>query len=205
MAGLLFPWAIIPPKWVTTSRAMLLGFGTRLQFVFLPYCAGFTGGHQMGRRARPALSVAEATLSNFAHFNGTEAYCQFPSPCSSRDSRGISWRGGLAAGARVVHDGVLAVLIAIKSPWCCWRSTPATWFAGALIGVIGAMLWRYWFACPPVSDFAIRRGAMAPLYRCRTLAEAPQKGLPAAPQPLRSGRRKTPDIATGRRPSNQEC
>ena len=65
---------------------------------------------------------------------------------------------------------------------------PSDVVAGALIGVIGAMFVRYWFAARRLG-FAIRHdGTIVPL--AGTLAGASQKGCPRGVSPIRSGRRK---------------
>ena len=58
---------------------------------------------------------------------------------------------------------------------------PSDVVAGALLGVIGAMFVRYWFAARHLA-FTIRRdGAIEPL--AGTVAGAPQKGCPRARSP----------------------
>ena len=81
LAGLLSVVAIISPQLPATSRALLLGFGTRMQFVFfavlMPVLTGEVIKWAVGR-GRPFVG-GEADAFNFAHFNGTEAYASFPS------------------------------------------------------------------------------------------------------------------------------
>ncbi len=144
LAGLLFAVAIISPQVRATSRALLLGFGTRLQFVFF---GPFVGG--------------EANAFNFAHFNGTEAYASFPSGHAVTSFALAFAVSAVWPQARVVMI-VYAVLIAI-SRLVLLAHHPSDVAAGALIGVIGAMFVRYWFAARRLG-FAIRRdGAIVPL------------------------------------------
>ena len=65
---------------------------------------------------------------------------------------------------------------------------PSDVVAGALIGVIGAMFVRYWFAARRLG-FAIHRdGTIVPLVG--PSLGAPQKGCPGRIRPIISGRRK---------------
>ena len=63
------------------SRSLLLGLGTRLQFVFLavlvPVLVGDVLKWIIGR-GRPFVG-GEGNVFNFRHFGGTEAYASFPS------------------------------------------------------------------------------------------------------------------------------
>ena len=73
--------ALFPRNCGQRSRALLLGFGTRLQFVFfavlMPVLTGEVIKWAVGR-GRPFVG-GEANAFNFEHFNGTEAYASFPS------------------------------------------------------------------------------------------------------------------------------
>ncbi len=81
LAATLFAIAIISPRLRGSSRSLLLGFGTRLQFLFfavlMPVLAGEVIKWIVGR-GRPFVG-GEANAFNFAHFAGTEAYASFPS------------------------------------------------------------------------------------------------------------------------------
>jgi len=163
LAGLLFAVAIISPQLRATSRALLLGFGTRLQFVFfavlVPVLTGEIIKWAVGR-GRPFVG-GEADAFNFAHFNGTEAYASFPSGHAVTSFALAFAVSAVWPRARVVMI-VYAVLIAI-SRLVLLAHHPSDVVAGALIGVIGAMIVRYWFAARRLG-FAIRRdGAIVPL------------------------------------------
>ena len=80
---------------------------------------------------------------------------------------------------------VYAVLIA-ASRLVLLAHHPSDVVAGALIGVVGAMCVRYWFAARRLG-FAIRRdGEIVPL---RSASGPSQKGCPRGVGPIRSGRR----------------
>ncbi len=158
LAGVLFAVAIISPQVRATSRALLLGFGTRLQFV-LPVLTGEVIKWAVGR-GRPFVG-GDANVFNFAHFNGTEAYASFPSGHAITSFALAFAVSAVWPQARVVMI-VYAILIAI-SRLVLLAHHPSDVAAGALIGVIGAMFVRYWFAARRLG-FAIRRdGAIVPL------------------------------------------
>ena len=81
LAGLLIAVAIVSPALRGIQRSLLLGLGTRLQFIFcavavsnlvtevLKYCVG---------RGRPFVG-GEANAFHFSHFAGNPAYYSFPS------------------------------------------------------------------------------------------------------------------------------
>jgi len=163
LAALLFAVAIITPRLRGTSRSLLLGFGTRLQFVFfavlVPVLAGEVVKWVVGR-GRPFVG-GEANAFNFSHFAGTEAYASFPSGhaiTSFALALAVSAVWPRARAAMIVY----AVLIAI-SRLVLLAHHPSDVVAGALIGVIGAMFVLYWFAARRLG-FAIRHdGAIVQL------------------------------------------
>src|SRR5882757_8848549 len=163
LAGMLFAVAIISPRLRATSRSLLLGFGTRLQFLFfavlVPVLTGEAIKWVVGR-GRPFVG-GEANAFNFAHFAGTEAYASFPSGhaiTSFALAFAVSAVWPRARAAMIVY----AVLIAI-SRLVLLAHHPSDVVAGALIGVVGAMFVRYWFAARRLG-FAIRGdGAIMPL------------------------------------------
>jgi len=111
-------------------------------------------------RGRPFVG-GEANAFNFAHFNGAEAYASFPSGHAVTSFALAFAVSAVWPQARVVMI-VYAVLIAI-SRLVLLAHHPSDVVAGALIGVIGAMIVRYWFAARRLG-FAIRRdGAIVPL------------------------------------------
>jgi membrane-associated phospholipid phosphatase len=163
LAGTLFAVALIAPRLQGTSRSRLLGFGTRLQYVFfavlVPVLAGGMIKWVVGR-GRPFVG-GKADAFNFVHFAGTEAYASFP---SAHAITAFALAFAVAAvwpRARVVMI-VYAVLIAI-SRLVLLAHHPSDVVAGALIGVVGAMVVRYWFAARRLG-FAVRRdGKIVPL------------------------------------------
>jgi membrane-associated phospholipid phosphatase len=163
LAGILAALALTIPRWRGNSRSPLLSLGTHLQFVFfavlVPVLAGEVIKWIVGR-GRPFVG-GEANAFNFAHFAGTEAYASFPSGhaiTSFALAFAVSAVWPQARPAMIVY----AILIAI-SRLVLLAHHPSDVVAGALIGVVGAMLVRYWFAARRLG-FAIRRdGAIVPL------------------------------------------
>src|SRR5712671_6765069 len=163
LAGMLVALALITPRWRGTSRSLLLGLGTRLQFVFfavlVPVLAGEVIKWIVGR-GRPFVG-GEANAFNFAHFAGTEAYASLPSGHAITSFALAFAVSAVWPQARIAMT-VYAVLIAI-SRLVLLAHHPSDVVAGALIGVVGAMFVRYWFAARRLG-FAIRGdGAIVPL------------------------------------------
>jgi undecaprenyl-diphosphatase len=163
LAAMLAAVALIAPGLRGTSKSLLLSFGIRLQFLFfavlVPVLAGEVIKWMVGR-GRP-FAGGKANAFNFVHFAGTEAYASFPSAHAITAFALAFAVGAVWPRARVVMM-VYAVLIA-GSRLVLLAHHPSDVVAGALIGVVGAMGVRYWFAVRRLG-FAIRRdGAMAPL------------------------------------------
>jgi undecaprenyl-diphosphatase len=163
LAGLLLIVAFAAPGLKATSRSLLLHFGTQLQFLFLavlmPVLAGELTKWIVGR-GRPFVG-GKANAFNFDPFAGTEAYASFPSShavAAFALAFAVSALWPRARAAMIVY----AVVIAL-SRLVLLAHHPSDVVAGALIGTIGAMAVRYWFAARRLG-FAIRRdGKIVPL------------------------------------------
>lgn len=163
LAGLLFVVAIISPRLRGNARSMLLGLGTRLQFIFfavlVPVLVGDALKWIVGR-GRPFVG-GEGNVFNFRHFGGTEAFASFPSGHANTAFALAFAVSALWPQARPVML-VYAVAIAL-SRLVLLAHHPSDVVAGALVGLIGAMAVRYWFAARRLG-FAIRGdGAIVPL------------------------------------------
>ena len=161
LAGLLFIVAFTSPVLRGQARSLLLGLGTRLQFVFLavwvPAMIGEVVKWAVGR-GRPFVGD---NVFNFRHFGGSEAFASFPSGHANTAFALAFAVSALWPQARPV---MLAYAIAIAlSRLVLLAHHPSDVVAGALVGVIGAMAVRYWFAARRLG-FAIRLdGAIVPL------------------------------------------
>jgi membrane-associated phospholipid phosphatase len=155
--------ALAAPALRGIQRWLLLGLGTRLQFLFcavafsnlvteiLKYCVG---------RGRPFVG-GEANAFHFSHFAGHPAYYSFPSGHATTAFALAFAVAALWPGTRLVM-AVYAVIIAV-SRLVLLAHHPSDVVAGALVGIIGAMFVRYWFASRRLG-FAIRQdGTIMPL------------------------------------------
>jgi membrane-associated phospholipid phosphatase len=156
LAGLLIAVAIVSPALRGVQRALLLGLGTRLQFVFcavavpvlvtevIKWCVG---------RGRPFVG-GEANVFNFSHFAGTPAYSSFP---SGHATTAFALAFAVAAVWPASRMAMVAyALIIAATRLVLLAHHPSDVVAGALVGVIGAMFVRYWFAARRLG-FAIQR------------------------------------------------
>jgi undecaprenyl-diphosphatase len=139
-----------------TARALLLGLGTRLQFLFfavlVPVMVSELIKWTVGR-GRPFVG-GEGDVFHFAHFAGTAAYASFPSGHAT-----TAFALAFAVAALWPQTRVWMLVYALVI--CATRLVllahhPSDVVAGALVGVIGAMLVRYWFAARRLG-FAIER------------------------------------------------
>jgi membrane-associated phospholipid phosphatase len=164
LAALLIVIAITAPAMRGVQRSLLLGLGTRLQFVFVavlfPVLVGEVIKWVVGR-GRPFVGGAEANVFNFSHFAGTQAYSSFP---SGHSITAVALAVAVAAvwprarGAMIVY----AVVI-VATRLVLLAHHPSDVVAGALVGVIGALCVRYWFAARRLG-FAIHHdGTIVPL------------------------------------------
>jgi membrane-associated phospholipid phosphatase len=154
--GLLLVVALAAARYRGISRAVLLGFATRLQFVFfavlVPALVGEVLKWGVGR-GRPFVG-GEGNVFNFRHFGGTEAFASFPSGHANTAFALAFAISALWPQARFV---MLAYAVAIAlSRLVLLAHHPSDVVAGALVGVIGAMTVRYWFAARRLG-FAIRQ------------------------------------------------
>ncbi|MBP0109790.1 phosphatase PAP2 family protein [Bradyrhizobium vignae] len=146
-----------------SRRALLLGFGTRLQFMFLSVAvSAFVAEilkYLIGR-GRPFVG-GQANPFNFIPFEGTGAYASLPS--------------GHAVAAFALAFAVSALwprlrlfmftyaIVILLTRLALLAHHPSDVVAGALVGMVGAMAVRYWFAARRLG-FAIRAdGTIVPL------------------------------------------
>ena len=163
LGTMLLAVAVVSAALPGSSRAQLLGFGMRMQFLFLavltPLLAGEALKWAVGR-GRPFVGGA-ANAFNFAPFAGTEAYASFPSAHAVTAfalAFAVSAVWPRARLAMIVYAFLIAATRLVLL-----SHHPSDVVAGALIGVVGAMSVRYWFAARRLG-FAIRRdGKIVPL------------------------------------------
>lgn len=153
---LLIAVAVAAPALRGVPRATLLGLGTRLQYLFLSVMLSVAVGELIKwivGRGRPFVG-GKANAFNFQHFAGTEAYSSFPSGHSITAfalAFAVSAVWPRARGVMLVY-----ALIIIATRLVLLAHHPSDVVAGALIGIIGTMFVRYWFAARRLG-FAIQR------------------------------------------------
>jgi membrane-associated phospholipid phosphatase len=153
---LLIAVALAAPALRGIQRALLLGLGTRLQFLF--FAVAFANAvtevlkYVVGR-GRPFVG-GEANAFHFSHFAGTPAYYSFPSGHATT-AFALAFAVAAVWPQTRVAMAVYALIIA-ASRLVLLAHHPSDVVAGALVGIIGAMVVRYWFAARRLG-FAIQR------------------------------------------------
>ncbi|MCP3469920.1 phosphatase PAP2 family protein [Bradyrhizobium sp. CCGUVB1N3] len=138
-----------------TSRALLLGFGTRLQFIFFSVLFSVLVGEILKfviGRGRPFVG-GKANAFNFIPFNGTEAHASLPSGHAITAFALAFAVSALWPRLRVFMFTYAIVILLTRLVLLAHH--PSDVVAGALIGIVGAMAVRYWFAARRLG-FAIR-------------------------------------------------
>jgi membrane-associated phospholipid phosphatase len=156
LAGLLIVLAIVSPALRGIQRSLLLGLGTRLQFIFcavaVPNLVTEVLKYSVGR-GRPFVG-GEANAFHFSHFAGNPAYYSFPSGHATT-AFALAFAVSVVWPQARVAMAVYAVVIA-ATRLVLVAHHPSDVVAGALVGIVGAMFVRYWFAARRLG-FAIQR------------------------------------------------
>ncbi len=140
-----------------TARALLLGIGTRLQFMFFAVLVSLLVADLLKwvvGRGRPFVG-GKPNPFNFAPFNGTEAYYSLPSAHAVTVFALAFAVGALWPRARIPMYLYAAAIALTRLVLLAHH--PSDVVAGALVGVVGAMAVRYWFAARRLG-FAIHAG-----------------------------------------------
>lgn len=156
LGAMLIVIAIVAPALRGVRRSMLFGLGTRLQFIFfavavsnlvtevLKYCIG---------RGRPFVG-GEGNVFHFLHFAGSPAYYSFPSGHATTAFALAMAVSAVWPQARVAM-AIYALIIA-TSRLVLLAHHPSDVVAGAMVGIVGTVFVRYWFAARRLG-FAIQR------------------------------------------------
>jgi undecaprenyl-diphosphatase len=146
-----------------TRRALLLGLGTRLQFLFLSVALSVFVGEILKYligRGRPFVG-GKADPFNFIPFEGTGAYASLPSGHAITAFALAFAISALWPRLRVFMFTYAIVILLTRLVLLAHH--PSDVVAGALVGMVGAMAVRYWFAARRLG-FAIRAdGSILPL------------------------------------------
>ncbi|WP_439375446.1 phosphatase PAP2 family protein [Bradyrhizobium sp. PMVTL-01] len=146
-----------------TRRALLLGLGTRLQFLFLSVALSVFVGEVLKYligRGRPFVG-GKADPFNFIPFEGTGAYASLPSGHAITAFALAFAVSALWPRLRLFMFTYAIVILLTRLVLLAHHPSDVT--AGALVGLVGAMAVRYWFAARRLA-FAIRAdGTIVPL------------------------------------------
>ena len=162
--ALLLAILLTAPRLRGVAHATLLSFGTRVQFIFLAVLFPVLTGELLKGivgRGRPFVG-GEPYAFQFSHFSWSEAYASFPSGHATTSC-------ALAFAVAALWPRLRAIMIAyalviISTRLILLAHHPSDVLAGALNGVLGAMVVRYWFAARRLA-FVIRNdGSIAPLH-----------------------------------------
>jgi membrane-associated phospholipid phosphatase len=156
LGGLLIAVAIVSPALRGIRRSLLLGLGTRLQFIFCAVAVSNLATevlkYSVGR-GRPFVG-GEANAFHFSHFAGNPAYYSFPSGHATT-AFALAFAVSVVWPQTRVAMAVYALIIA-ATRLVLLAHHPSDVVAGAMVGIIGAMFVRYWFAARRLG-FAIQR------------------------------------------------
>ena len=163
LAGLMVAVALLAPAWQGLQRIAAIGSGNAATISVLrgPVPDPDQRIHEIRRgRGRPFVG-GHANAFNFSHFAGTEAYASFPSGHAVTAFALAFAVSALWPRLRIVM--ILYALLIAATRLVLLAHHPSDVVAGALVGIIGAMVVRYWFAARRLS-FAIRAdGTIVPL------------------------------------------
>ncbi|QAU47178.1 phosphatase PAP2 family protein [Bradyrhizobium guangzhouense] len=157
-----------------TRRRLLLGFGTKLQYVFLSVVLSVFVAEILKfviGRGRPFVG-GKANPFNFVPFQGTEAYFSLPS-AHAVTAFALAFAVSALWPRLRVYMFIYAALI-LLTRLVLLAHHPSDVTAGALVGIVSAMAVRYWFAARRLG-FAIRAdGTIVPLPgRLKRVARGP--------------------------------
>jgi membrane-associated phospholipid phosphatase len=145
------------------ARAVLISLTTRMSYIFLAVLfanliseivKGIVG------RGRPFVGGA-ANPFNFSHFAWSEAYASFP---SGHATTSVSLAFAVVALWPRMRGAMIAYALAIAATRLVLLAHhPSDVVAGALVGIIGAMCVRYWFAARHLAFTIHADGTIEPL------------------------------------------
>lgn len=156
--------ALLVPLKRGLSRAALVSFGTRLLYVFLSVALSVTLAEIIKGvvgRGRPFVGGA-ADAFHYLHFAWTPAYASFPSGHAATSF-------ALAFAVAALWPRLRTVMIVYAVAICASRLVllahhASDVVAGGLVGWIGALAMRYWFAARHLAFTIHQDGTIAALH-----------------------------------------
>jgi membrane-associated phospholipid phosphatase len=163
LGGLLLAIALAVPLSRAAARHRLQRLGVDVQYLFLavalPVAIAQVAKWAVGR-GRPFVG-GKADAFNFAPFNGTEAYFSLPSGHAVTAFALAFAVAAIWPRARIAM-AVYAVVIAMTR-LALLAHHPSDVLAGAVIGLVGAIGVRHWFAARRLGFAIGAKGEIAPL------------------------------------------
>jgi undecaprenyl-diphosphatase len=154
---------LLAPLCINATRLVLVGLTQRFSFLFLavgiPVEVGDLIKGIVGR-GRPFVGGV-ANPFNYSHFAWTEAYASFPSG-HANTSAALAFAVSALWPRAVIVMWPYAILVAV-SRLVLLAHHPSDVLAGALVGIMGAMFVRYWFASRHLLFTIGSTGAIHPL------------------------------------------
>lgn len=163
LAAVLIVILLLLPRLSGVARAHLVAFGGRVQYVFLSVVFAVLCTEILKYiigRSRPFVG-GEANAFYFEHFSGSPAFASLPSGHATTAF-------ALAFAVSAVWRRAALVMFAYAVLICVSRVVllahhPSDVVGGALVGTIGAMAVRYWFAARRLGFKIGRDGSIEPL------------------------------------------
>ncbi|GMP02178.1 phosphatase PAP2 family protein [Bradyrhizobium sp. TM239] len=163
LGGVLVLLALVAAGLHGRRRALLLGLGTRLQFVFLSIAVSAFVAEILKYiigRGRPFVG-GKANPFNFMPFEGTGAYASLPSGHAVAAFALAFAVSALWPRLRVFMFTYAIVILLTRLVLVAHH--PSDVVAGALVGTVGAMAVRYWFAARRLGFAICADGTIVPL------------------------------------------
>lgn len=163
LAGLLFVILLVQPLLSDVLRSMLIAFGVRIQYLFFAVLFAVLCGELLKYiigRSRPFVG-GDANAFFYQHFAGNPAFESLPSGHATT-AFALAFAVSAVWRRMTLFMFVYAVLICI-SRVVLLAHHPSDVVAGALTGIIGAMIVQYWFAARRLGFKIVSGGAIETL------------------------------------------
>ena len=151
------------PRVSRASRLALAAFGIRIQYVFFAVLVSVLISETVKwlvGRGRPFVG-GDANAFNFSPFARTEAFASFPSG-HAVTAFALAFAMSSVWPRLNMTMWVFAVLICL-SRVALLAHHPSDVLAGAMVGIVGAMFVRYWFAARRLGFKIVSDGTIVPL------------------------------------------